>query len=96
MINEIQPKPKFLVVGGDMVDTPPYVETLGIHSEQYKDLKDCFDTMLDPDIKAVFVCGNHDVGDMPTFTTMDVYRNEFGPEYFTFWHGGVKFTVLNR
>jgi hypothetical protein len=95
MVNEIVPKPKFLVIGGDMVDTPPYDESLALHTSQFNDFKECCCTLLDPDIKLLFVCGNHDVGDMPTFSTMQLYRDEFGPEYFSFWQGGVKFTILN-
>lgn len=94
MINQIRPKPKFVVIGGDMCDTPPYNDLLATHSAQYQDFKACFDD-LDPDIKLLFVVGNHDVGDMPTQSTMDIYRNEFGQEYFSFWQGGVKFTILN-
>jgi hypothetical protein len=39
--------------------------------------------------------GNHDVCDAPTPETIDIYREQFGPDYFSYWVGGVKFTVLN-
>jgi len=50
---------------------------------------------LDPDIKLVCVCGNHDIGNEPTAVTVQNYRREFGPDFFSFWTGGVKFVVLN-
>jgi hypothetical protein len=94
MINKIQPKPRFLVIGGDMVDTPPYEDVLDIHTAQYEDFVRCMED-LDPEIKLIVICGNHDVGDVPTARTMDIYGNEFGPDFFSFWMGGVKFSVLN-
>jgi len=50
---------------------------------------------LDPDIKLVCVCGNHDIGDVPDQNTLKIYRGQFGQDYFAFWVGGVKFVVLN-
>jgi hypothetical protein len=94
MTNEIRPKPKFMIIGGDMVHTPPYTDQLDVHIAQYKDFQKCFED-LDPEIKLIFVSGNHDVGDFCTLSTMDIYRDEFGADYFSFWQGGVKFTVLN-
>jgi len=94
MINKISPKPKFMVLGGDMVDTPPYEDVMEIHKAQYEDFVRCMEE-LDPEIKLIVVCGNHDVGDVPTELTMNTYKSEFGPDYFSFWVGGVKFTVTN-
>jgi hypothetical protein len=50
---------------------------------------------IDPAVKLVCVCGNHDIGDIPTSQSLNVYRNQFGSDVFSFWVGGVKFVVLN-
>jgi len=50
---------------------------------------------LDKSIPLVCVCGNHDVGNKPTTKTIQLYKEEFGDDYFSFWCGGVKFIVLN-
>jgi len=50
---------------------------------------------LDKNIPLVCVCGNHDVGNKPTTKTIQLYKDEFGDDYFSFWCGGVKFFVLN-
>jgi len=50
---------------------------------------------LDKSIPLVCVCGNHDVGNKPTRKTTDMYKEEFGDDYFSFWCGGIKFFVLN-
>ena len=50
---------------------------------------------LDPSIPLICVCGNHDVGNRPTKETIASYRSSFGDDYFSFWHGGVHFLVLN-
>lgn len=103
-INGMIPKPKFFVICGDMLDAFPY-ETLPAHykpilgpaalrEKQYKDFVTVFQE-LDPDVKLVCICGNHDIGDIPTPDTLQVYRSQFGQDYFSFWTGGVKFVVLN-
>ena len=43
----------------------------------------------------VCVCGNHDVGNRPTKDTIANYKSTFGDDYFSFWHNGVHFIVLN-
>jgi len=93
-INEMNPKPRFFVLGGDMVDANPMGDELEVHRAQYLDFVKLFQH-LDPEIKLVCVCGNHDVCDCPTKRTMEIYHEEFGPDFFSFWAGGVKFTVLN-
>ena len=50
---------------------------------------------LDPAIPLVCVCGNHDVGNRPTKTTIEGYRADFGDDFFSFWVDGVHCIVLN-
>lgn len=103
-VNAMSPKPKFFLLCGDMLDALPFPKTeiqhyihndIDIRDQQYADFVKIFQEELDPEIKLLFACGNHDVGDFPTAETLSKYRKEFGPDYFTFWVGGVKFVVLN-
>lgn len=89
--NQMNPKPKFFVVCGDLVDAMPGQ----INREaQVKDLKNCFKDLTN-EIPLVCVCGNHDVGDNPTPDSVDDYKSKFGDDYYTFDCGGVLFIVLN-
>lgn len=65
-----------------------------LRAKQYEDFTKVFQE-LDADVKLVCVCGNHDIGDVPTQATLNVYRNQFGADVFSFWVGGVKFCVIN-
>jgi len=69
-------------------------DTEKIREEQYKDFVKVFEE-LDPEVKLVCVCGNHDIGNIPTSHSLNVYRSQFGSDFFSFWVGGVKFVVLN-
>lgn len=90
-VNRLRPKPRFLVVCGDLVDAMPGVS---YKSAQIKDLKHVL-SELDPDIPPVCVCGNHDVGDVPTPSAISDFQRDFGDDYFEFWVGGCHFLVLN-
>ena len=50
---------------------------------------------LHPDIPLVCVCGNHDVGDTPSHTSIRQYNAAFGDDYFSFYRSGCCFIVLN-
>jgi len=95
-LNEMKPKPKFFVICGDMLDSFPGPDEnlLALRERQYVDFVHVFKN-LDPEIKLVCICGNHDVGDEPTEEMVKVYRRQFGPDFFSFWVSGVKFVVLN-
>ena len=56
----MNPKPKFFVICGDLVDAMP--SEVELRKKQVYDLKFVL-RELDPEIKLVCVCGNHDVGD---------------------------------
>jgi len=94
-INKMNPKPRFYVICGDMLDAFPYEGTQrGFRERQLVDFTEIFKE-LDPAVKLVCVCGNHDVGDVPSQDSIDLYRKQFGSDFFSFWVGGVKFVVLN-
>lgn len=90
-INMMTPRPKFLVICGDLVDAMPGTVK---KPKQVADFKRVF-SKLDADIPLVCVCGNHDVGDEPTESTVKQYRETFGDDYFHFVTNGVLFIVIN-
>jgi len=91
-LNAMQPKPRFFIICGDLVDAYPMDEPR--RSQQEKDFKATL-CRLDVTIPVVCVCGNHDVGDRPTAADLKRYTDEFGDDYFDFWLGGVHYVVIN-
>ena len=90
-VNKMTPKPKFYIVCGDLVDAFPGTPN---REAQVSDFKKAFEK-LDKDIPLVCVCGNHDVGSTPTPDTIQKFRSDHGPDYFTFFVQGVMCIVLN-
>lgn len=83
-------RPDFVVMGGDMLDDPA-------SQEQYETLM-AITAGLDPEIAMHWVPGNHDIADdtvVPTPGRIALYREAFGPDFYAFDHGGVRFIVLN-
>eukprot|EP00457_Paulinella_chromatophora_P011406 gb/GEZN01011545.1/.p1 GENE.gb/GEZN01011545.1/~~gb/GEZN01011545.1/.p1 ORF type:complete len:352 (-),score=45.98 gb/GEZN01011545.1/:94-1041(-) len=91
-LNRLRPKPAFAIVCGDLVHA--YPDNPNVQDQQIKDFKTIFSD-LDADIPLVCLCGNHDVGDLPTVDSLQRYTSEFGDDYLQFWVGGVKCLVLN-
>ena len=50
---------------------------------------------IDPSIPVYDVAGNHDVENVPTPESIAAYTNRFGPDHYTFRHGGFVGIVLN-
>ncbi|XP_048351235.1 serine/threonine-protein phosphatase CPPED1 isoform X2 [Sphaerodactylus townsendi] len=90
-VNQLDPKPKFFVICGDLVHGMPGTPW---REAQTRDLKNVLKG-LRRDVPAVFVSGNHDLGNVPTPETIDDYCRQWGDDYFAFWVGGVFFLVLN-
>nr|XP_002123287.1 serine/threonine-protein phosphatase CPPED1-like [Ciona intestinalis] len=90
-INKMRPKPKFVCIGGDLIDAFPGES---LRDPQVSDLKSAF-ADLDQTIPIVVVSGNHDVGNVPTMKTMSMYNNDFGEDYYSFWVEGVFYIVVN-
>ncbi|XP_064652281.1 serine/threonine-protein phosphatase CPPED1-like [Lineus longissimus] len=90
-VNSMDPKPKFVVMTGDLVDAMPGEES---QAEQQETFRELF-SELDTEIPFICLPGNHDVGDNPTSATISDYKANFGDDYFSFWVGGVKFIALN-
>uniref|UniRef100_A0A671RJU9 Serine/threonine-protein phosphatase CPPED1 n=1 Tax=Sinocyclocheilus anshuiensis TaxID=1608454 RepID=A0A671RJU9_9TELE len=90
-INKLQPRPRFLVLCGDLVHAMPGCP---FSEEQVKDLKEEL-RGTDPDIPLVFVSGNHDLGNTPTLESVEQFCRDWGDDYFSFCVGGVLCLVLN-
>uniref|UniRef100_A0A6G1SFZ4 Serine/threonine-protein phosphatase CPPED1 n=1 Tax=Aceria tosichella TaxID=561515 RepID=A0A6G1SFZ4_9ACAR len=91
--NNLTPRPKFVVVCGDLTDADP-TESAKMRQQQVHEFKRIF-SKLDRSIPLVCLCGNHDVGDEPTMELIANYKRDFGDDYFYFASGGVLFIVIN-
>ena len=95
IINHMNPLPKFVVVCGDLVNAYPTQQEGRVgQKRQVEDFKQIFN-QINREIPLVCVCGNHDVGDRPNGTSIDLYTSRFGDDYFTFYVQNIKFMVLN-
>ncbi|XP_075949425.1 serine/threonine-protein phosphatase CPPED1 isoform X2 [Anarhichas minor] len=90
-VNQLRPRPRFIVLCGDLVHAMPDTP---FREGQERDLKAALKGM-DPSIPLVFVSGNHDLGNTPTPRTLEQYCSAWGNDYFSFWVGGVLCLVLN-
>lgn len=90
-VNKLSPKPRFMILCGDLVHAMPGNE---FRTGQEQDLKNAL-RGTDPSIPLVFVSGNHDLGNTPTPATVAQYCRTWGDDYFSFWVGGVRCLVLN-
>lgn len=80
-------KPQFVVVCGDLVNTPGDMGQIA----EYKRIA----ARLDPAIRLYNVAGNHDVENFPTPESLTAYRKNFGSDYYTFAAGSILGIVLN-
>jgi len=100
---ETSPSPiKFVVVCGDHThnfeDLWNKKDSIEVNRRKRKEQLKVYKKIwlkLNRKIPLVCVCGNHDVGNIPTESTIRLYREEFGDDYLAFWAGGVKFLVIN-
>ncbi|XP_010903557.1 serine/threonine-protein phosphatase CPPED1 isoform X1 [Esox lucius] len=90
-INQLNPRPKFMVLCGDLVHAMPGTP---YREGQERDLQVAL-RGTDPSIPLVFVSGNHDLGNTPTPETVAQFCRTWGDDYFSFWVGGVLCLVLN-
>lgn len=90
-VNQLRPRPRFMVLCGDLVHAMPDTP---FREGQERDLKAAL-KLTDPSIPLVFVSGNHDLGNTPTPRTVEQYCSAWGNDYFSFWVGGVLCLVLN-
>jgi serine/threonine-protein phosphatase CPPED1 len=65
-----------------------------IQEQQNNDMKRIWSN-LHPEIALICLCGNHDVGNRPTPTSIAKYQSSFGDDYLAFWANGTYNIVLN-
>jgi 3',5'-cyclic AMP phosphodiesterase CpdA len=80
-------KPAFVIVTGDLINDASNTEQFA----EYKRIA----ARLDSNIRLFSVPGNHDVGNEPTKESLALYRERFGPDYYTFRVGGIAGFVLD-
>jgi 3',5'-cyclic AMP phosphodiesterase CpdA len=80
-------QPTFVVVTGDLINQPGNAE----QTAEYKRIA----AKLYPKIRLFNVAGNHDVGNEPSKESLALYRERFGPDYYTFRIGDMAGFVLN-
>jgi len=80
-------RPDFVVVCGDLVNTPG-------HAKQIAEFQRIAAT-LDPAIHLYLVAGNHDVENTPTPESVAAYRETFGPDWYSFREGDIYGIVLD-
>jgi 3',5'-cyclic AMP phosphodiesterase CpdA len=80
-------KPAFVVVTGDLVNKAGDPEQIAAYQRIL--------AKIDPKIPVYSLSGNHDVENVPTPETIAAYTKIFGPDRYTFRHGGLVGIVLN-
>lgn len=80
-------RPAFVVVTGDLVHRPGDAAQIA----EYRRIV----AKIDRAIPVYNVAGNHDVENVPTPASVARYTTQFGPDYYSFKHGGLVGIVLN-
>src|SRR5687767_12809496 len=80
-------RPAFVVITGDLVHKPGDAAQIA----EYRRIVG----KIDRAIPVYNIAGNHDVENAPTPETLAAYQKIFGPDRFTFRHGGIVGIVLN-
>ena len=77
-------KPDLVVICGDMVDS--------FNTTSVADFQQARSELTMPSYCSP---GNHDVGNSPTVSSLQRYRQAFGDDYFSFEHKGYTFVIVN-
>jgi 3',5'-cyclic AMP phosphodiesterase CpdA len=80
-------KPAFVVITGDLVNKPGDAAQIA----EYRRIV----AKISPSIPVYNIAGNHDVENVPNPASLAAYEKVFGPDRFTFRHGGIVGLVLN-
>ena len=79
--------PAFVVNTGDLINKT--------HDQQQTDELLRITGNIDPAIPIYWVAGNHDIGDAPTWQSLNWYRSHMGEDWYSFDIGPCHFIVLN-
>jgi 3',5'-cyclic AMP phosphodiesterase CpdA len=77
-------KPDFVVICGDLVSQPD--------DQSFTDFNRIKNELVVP---CYCVVGNHDVGNKPTYASLERYRKVIGKDYYSFEHKGYTFVMVN-
>ena len=80
-------RPAFVIITGDLVNKSGDAAQIA----EYKRIVG----KIDSSIPVYDVVGNHDIENVPTPDTIVAYTNLFGPDHYTFRHGGFAGIVIN-
>lgn len=100
IVNAMAPRPRFCAVLGDLVHHMPDIyrdavnDCESVFHRQIASFKECL-ACVNPAIPVVLTPGNHDVGNTPTPSSISVYKEAFGLDYFQFQTGGLQVIALN-
>ena len=86
-INNLEPLPAFVIVCGDLTDTPGHAGQI----TEYKRLMG----LLDPAVKYYNVSGNHDFNGNPNPENIAFYRKTYGSDRYNFTYRGWNFLIIN-
>jgi 3',5'-cyclic AMP phosphodiesterase CpdA len=86
-INAIDPAPAFVVMCGDLVETPSHPDQIRAYRESM--------TGLNPTIQLYNLPGNHDLGRPVGDKHLTAYHENFGPLWYHFTHGNALFIILS-
>jgi len=79
--------PRFVVICGDLVNRTGDPAEIAEYKRVLQE--------LNPSIPVYNIAGNHDVGNIPTPATLDVYHTAIGRDYYTFSAGEIFGIVLD-
>ena len=91
-------KPRFAIVCGDLVhEFPEHVGEKGNDGRKAKQTRSLQAALsrVDASIGLVCLCGNHDVGNVPTRKSIRDFRNNYGEDYGLFRCGDHRCVVIN-
>ena len=80
-------RPAFVVITGDLVNQPGDAAQIAGYQRLLR--------RVDSTIPVYNVVGNHDIENVPTPVRLAAYTNQFGPDHYTFRHGGFVGMVLD-
>jgi serine/threonine-protein phosphatase CPPED1 len=103
-INALHPRPLFCCVCGDLCDMEETFWTNQRHvyskeqcdqiqEQQRKDFQAIW-SALHEDIALVCICGNHDIGNRPTRTSIESFKEYFGDDYLAFWSTKQSYNII--
>mmetsp|Transcript_3578 Transcript_3578/g.6259 ORF Transcript_3578/g.6259 Transcript_3578/m.6259 type:complete len:330 (-) Transcript_3578:2665-3654(-) len=82
-------RPAFVIVVGDLIHAhqqlyPDFPNIVQVAQQQNNDFIQTF-RALNENIPLLTLCGNHDVGNIPTHESMNQWKTQYGSDYYSFF-----------